>query len=614
MKKKLTIILAVCLFVVIFATTFVACKDKTKGTDYGELYSYMFDKTSGEDADGFKYSALDVSALNALYKDEAVSVSAKDNGIYFIRKKDTVDVYSLVAGKVILNDMDENIDYSGIFGDEPKFIIDEKNNALYDCFGGKICEYGADVSVIDGNRNTFYLYSGGEKIKETRYEKYVVTIEKDKQKSEKTFTVQNDNGIIKAANSVTEKDEKKDPTVGGKLEKERENLSEIFGTGYENYFYSEYYTGDYNVIVISDKDGKTIAKTLVPGQYDASLAHEGKILYTYSYKVPETATDYTYYDETSKLLYKVEHYVADILTGSLTKIDFNYSIENIHMAEKFEEKDGVVYRNVLGVIVEVKEYQNGKKSEQKKVVELDGNFGVKADLTATLGAYDLSKIIKIAADKYIINANDEQSAAIVDANLENEITLGAEVCFVDLVSQRIIVKYDGKYGILDYDGKVVVKPEYSEIGNINGGRATVKDRESKDMIINLSNGSVAVELGDKYDEDGNLVSKTREFVNGTYETRTVRYLGVSGDLSKAYVEVKVKNRSDDAVIATFNTTYANYSTVLNYRSVKTNEKEYYVVSAEEYAFNPTETSMEAESLGTKIFAIVRTGHTSVVRP
>ena len=198
--------------------------------------------------------------------------------------------------------------------------------------------------------------------------------------------------------------------------------------------------------------------------------------------------------------------------------------------------------------------------------------------------------------------------------MENEITLGAEVCFVDLVSQRIIVKYDGKYGILDYDGKVVVKPEYIEIGNINGGRATVKDRESKDMIINLSNGSVAVELGDKYDEDGNLVSKTREFVNGTYETRTVRYLGVSGDLSKAYVEVKVKNRSDDAVIATFNTTYANYSTMLNYRSVKTNEKEYYVVSAEEYAFNTTETAMEAESLGTKIFAIVRTGHTSVVRP
>ena len=124
MRKKLTIILAVCLFVVIFATTFVACKDKTKGTDYGELYSYMFDKTSGEDADGFKYSALDVSALNALYKDEAVSVSAKDNGIYFIGKKDTVDVYSLVAGKVILSDMDKNIEYNGIFGGELKFIID----------------------------------------------------------------------------------------------------------------------------------------------------------------------------------------------------------------------------------------------------------------------------------------------------------------------------------------------------------------------------------------------------------------------------------------------------------------------------------------------------------
>lgn len=622
MKRKLTIVLCVCLLAVLLCTTFVSCKKKPSAPTYDEIYSLLFMNEYSRESDGYKYSSYALSKLNDLATSGEYMVEYKNKGIFFCKNATGVNVYSLVAGDFIVTGLSENAAFeslsselSGVY-----FIIDRDNGVIYDYYGTKLVELGSLDNVEKITTKNFELYpDANDLFNSVRYAKYVLKVNVGLTVEEKSFTVEIQNGIVKEANSVKDPyptEEKADLKPGDSLERnERFDLSELMGSKYKDYYLEDFSINGYNVFRITDKDGKPVSEARLPEEYEVCLVVGSKVLFVAKYTLPITATKYSYFDESNGVYKLLDYKSFDILTGAVETVNFNYVINDFDFIIKPSVVDGNLNLEYISALVKVREIKNGLLASNTQVLEIGDNFTVKSDRTDTLGLCDSDKILKLADDKYLINYNDKDRCAIVDGFFKNPIYLNATTTKVDYQSRSIIVKSDGLFGVLDFEGKIKIVPSFSSVDNICGGKATVKYPDSnRQFIIDLvvaEEPAKIFELGNFKNDRGDVYLVRNETVDGMVEERELMTAhDEATDTDYTYVHVKITNRDNTATILEYNTSNdLLYSPTAVY-SFDAADKTYYVF----YYLNREykNGSFEATTRGFLYTVVERTG-TSFVR-
>lgn len=622
MKRKLTVVLCVCLLAVLLCTTFVSCKKKPSAPTYDEIYSLLFMNEYSRESDGYKYSSYALSKLNDLATSGEYMVEYKNKGIFFCKNATGVNVYSLVAGDFIVTGLSENAAFeslsselSGVY-----FIIDRDNGVIYDYYGTKLAELGSLDNVEKITTKSFEIYPDANDVfKSVRYAKYVLKVNVGLTVEEKSFTVEIQNGIVKEANSVKDPyptEEKADLKPGDSLVRDvRFSLSELMGSKYKDYYLEDFSVNGYNVLRITDKDGKLVSEAKIPEEYDFCFVIGSKVLFVAEYTLPITATKYSYYDESNGVYKLLDYKSFDILTGAVETVNFNYVINDFDFIIKPSVVDGNLNLEYISALVKVREIKNGLLASNTQVLEIGDNFTVKSDRTDTLGLCKSDKILKLADDKYLINYDDKNLCAIVDGFFKNPIYLNATTTKVDYQSRSIIVKSDGLYGVLDFEGKIKIVPSFSSVDNICGGKATVKYPDSnRQFIIDLvaaEEPAKIFELGNFKNDRGDVYLVRNETVDGMVEERELMTAhDEATDTDYTYVHVKITNRDNTATILEYNTSNdLLYSPTAVY-SFDAADKTYYVF----YYLNREykNGSFEATTRGFLYTVVERTG-TSFVR-
>lgn len=622
MKRKLTIVLCVCLLAVLLCMTFVSCKKKPAAPTYDEVYSLLFMNEYSRESDGYKYSSYALTKLNDLATSGEYMVEYKNKGIFFCKNASGVNVYSLVAGDFIVTGLSENAAFeslsselSGVY-----FIIDRDNGVIYDYYGTKLVELGSLDNVEKITTKNFELYPDANDVfKSVRYAKYVLKVNVGLTVEEKSFTVEIQNGIVKEANSVKDPyptEEKADLKPGDSLVRDvRFSLSELMGSKYKDYYLEDFSINGYNVFRITDKDGKLVSEAKFPKEYDSCLVVGSKVLFVAEYTLPITATKYSYFDESNGVYKLLDYKSFDILTGAVETVNFNYVIGDFDFIVKPSVVDGNLNLEYISAMVKVREIKNGLLASNIQVLEIGDNFTVKSDRTDTLGLCDSDKILKLADDKYLISYDDKDRCAIVDGFFKNPIYLNATTTKVDYQSRSIIVKSDGLFGVLDFEGKIKIVPSFSSVDNICGGKATVKYPDSnRQFIIDLvatEEPAKIFELGNFKNDRGDVYLVRNETVDGMVEERELMTAhDEATDTDYTYVHVKITNRDNTATILEYNTSNdLLYSPTAVY-SFDGADKTYYVF----YYLNREykNGSFEATTRGFLYTVVERTG-TSFVR-
>lgn len=590
MKRKLTIALCVCLLAVLICMTCVSCKNKPAEPTYDEIYALMFGDESFARNVEFEYASYDLTKINDLVSSEEYAVEYKGNGIFFCKSATGIKVYSVVAGDFITEELSANVTFEAVSDNasEARFIIDTDNGVIYDYYGTKVIELGTFENVEGIKAEDFFVFVDTDGILDSLdYLKVVISVNVDETVEEKTFTVEYTNGIIKEANSVKDPyattEEKSELKPGDRLDRENgANLGLIMGSKFADYSLEYFEINGYTVYRIIDKDGKQVSEARIPVEYDVCLIVGSKILFVAEYTLPVTATNYSYFDENDNSYKLLDYKSFDILTGAVENVNFNYVIEDFEPIARQSVTDGKLVIERVAVLAMVKEIKNGLLSNNMQVLEIGDNFSVKSDRSETLALCDLDKIIKLADDKYIVNCNDERLCAIVDGFFKNPIYINATVSKVDRQTQSIIVKSDGLYGILDFEGKIKILPAYSYIKNIYDGKATVKlpDKEHEyviDITAATEEPAIIHELGEFKNENGEAYLIRTETAGGMIEERELKTAHDDAtDTDYTYVHVKITDRANTATVLEYNTSRYALENSTTYTSVSAADKDYFI--------------------------------------
>ena len=624
MKRKLTIALCVCLLAVLICMTFVSCKNKPTEPTYDEIYALMFDDESLAQNTGFQYSApYALTKLNDLANSEEYTVDHKGNGIFFCNSASGVNVYSVVAGDFIVTGLSENVTYGAISSDasEAKFIMDPDNGVIYDYYGTKVIELGTFENVEDIKVEDFEVYVDTDGMLDTLdYLKVVMSVNVDETVEEKSFTVDCTNGIIKEANSVKDPyattEEKTELKPGDRLEREDGiSLGFILGSKFNDYALEYFDINGYTVYRVVDKDGKQVSEARIPAEYEVCLTVGSKLLFVAKYTLPITATNYSYFDESDDAYKLLDYKSFDVLTGAVETVNFNYVIGDSEPIVKYSVTDGKLSIERVAVLVKVKEIKNGLLANNMQVLELGDDFSVKADRSDALALYDFDKVVKLADDKYIVNCDNELRCAIVDGFFKNPIYINATVTKVDYQSQSVIVKSNGLYGVLDFEGKIKILPAYSYIGDIYDGKATVTNPEdNRKYVIDIATASeepaIIHELGNFTNENGDVYLIRTETIDGMVEERELKTAHDDAtDTDYTYVHVKITNRANDTTILEYNTSSDALEYMTTYTTVYSANKGYYIFGYKNMTYS--EGNLVNSTIGNLYVVVERTGHSSV---
>lgn len=404
-----------------------------------------------------------------------------NQGILFVKDGDErVGVWNLFENKLILPleaDLTIEYIYDWYFGCYFKSVSKDNKTTIYDINGNIVLPRG-DYSYVD-IRTT-------RKLKEPKLEAsgldfqpmfspafednvllydyyeiidYVVNDTKERiQKKNKVDRVLKTREVVETNIDVFEKDY---------------NKTDLKECGLDGY----YKISKLPNVYIYKNDGKLVNKITIEESSDNGC-FDGKIFIQKMYNVLDESYDYDYEYNNSKL--KIVSKTIDLLTGKVKELDLDYIIESRSYGNSFNR--GVEkYLDSNGYpkygFARVKPINNKYLLEETNVI-----INSSGEILANLGNIYPKRLIKLedelyynSMDKYFYNSSLEPLFGIngYEKILEN--------------SKLIILMVKGKYGVIDYEGNVVIPFEYSYIGDAMGNYFYAIDNNSKPCIINLNN-------------------------------------------------------------------------------------------------------------------------------
>lgn len=300
-------------------------------------------------------------------------------------------------------------------------------------------------------------------------------------------------------------------------------------------------------------------------EYGSPLAFVGNYLYYYTEVSvsPDATSGYNYVEYTSSNVQKYEYhlYRYDIVANSTTELNYNVKIEAMLVQYNYATKsyDAALVRGLKmtnGVFVSSDEYST---------YLTDADLKVAYDLTNKAGmpTYKLSdgKYLVYSSSKYVVA--DKDLEYVTDYSYNNVKSYAAD--------NITVFQANGKYGLKDFDGKIVVSPVYDSIGNFYDGYAvatkTVNGEQQKYLLG--ANGKVTempvteIENGKYVSDMNNGLYYVSEKVEDAY-TYNITVKDYAGNTVKTFANSALNSLSLNNGILTVAQTSDSVSTVTYY--------------------------------------------------
>lgn len=251
---------------------------------------------------------------------------------------------------------------------------------------------------------------------------------------------------------------------------------ELTKTGLANIGLANYYKqviGTTTYIYKKSNDKLVNIYTPQSGTYTAEF--DGKIFHQTTYAVASEAEDFTYSSGANR--YKVETVVFDILSGKTKYIDLDYQILGL---SKFNDSEGVANNGY----VRIKKIVDGILLNDITNCVIDKDGKILEDVTG----YDFTNLYYLDETHFF----NTSSRVLYDEEMSPIMVLPA-VYNINTTAKAIRVPVDGLYGVIDYEGEVMIPFIYDFITNIyhNGSTRGFIDGEFK--FVNIDNTTVDID-------------------------------------------------------------------------------------------------------------------------
>lgn len=298
------------------------------------------------------------------------------------------------------------------------------------------------------------------------------------------------------------------------------NIGDSFGSytktkiNNDEYYLSYLVNGDLYTIVVLDSNKNIKKKVVVPYMASAAQAllfNNGTLLVQYSRLLPDDSAEYDYFLEGKKYsLYSLEYNLINNDQEKVKKLNFV-----IQSKTAVYDKEGKANYYQVGL----KKILDNKDLGPSVKYLMKNDFSLANEL-----AYGINGLIKTNSG-YI--ANTDYFDVLLDSKLNYVATLNSTAsdnynAYVDAIS----VSANGKTGLIDSAGKVIVPFNYSSIAisSARNNKAYAIDQDGKNVILDIAKAEdISLE---KYSAAGNLYY----YINT--EDYTTYFKSLYGDLEQ----------------------------------------------------------------------------------
>ena len=224
------------------------------------------------------------------------------------------------------------------------------------------------------------------------------------------------------------------------------------------------------------------------------------------------------YDDTPKL--NVKKVIATVI-AIIVVIMVIYSIRNIF-------KTDVKTQEVSTIDTYFPVYSDGKWG----VIDNSGETVIKLSYDEMVAVPDKNKDLFIATYDVDYDLNT-YSTKVLNKNGEEILTRFSSIEAIENTDgdniwyENNILKYkqDGLYGLIDFDGKVIVNPEYQNIYALEGiQKNIIVEKDGKKGLVNTVLGEIIINA--EYDE---ITTLTNSYENGYIVKKDGKYGVISAD-------------------------------------------------------------------------------------
>ena len=437
MKKIFLILL------ILLTLGLVSCDSKSENLNsYEKITPKMIDANLTED----RYSSNRINKIyETTYKEDSdytVDISNSNNGIIVYKSTSEIRFYSLISGEFIGTDpyFVSNTQYK-IFSDVYigfYLYVYDSNFGRYDYYDS----YGNRLAYGDGIYNpnacsitTEYDYVGIEK----RVFKINVTQTLDEVIT-KSYTYTNDNMLI----LITEEEESYTGPIKGDGYIDIDKISSKHLLGKEGY----YFTISENNYIIYDQSGKVINNYILPNM-NKGIVVDNYIYWQETHLLLDDAENYDYFIGDSK--YSLKSFKFDLINNKYEEVKLDYLIAS-YIKPYYDKNNNPSYAIAEVNRIGDDKYVSNYDSEEV-LIGKDGKI-----ITSTLGLF-LQSYIKLNNGNYY----NFENGIIYDAKLK-PITCLKAISPTYIRGIGFICIKDGKYGLIDESGNVLLEFIYNSIG------------------------------------------------------------------------------------------------------------------------------------------------------
>lgn len=234
----------------------------------------------------------------------------------------------------------------------------------------------------------------------------------------------------------------------------------------------------------------------------------------YGYYDYGASLDYNVLDSNGDKYQLVTHYL-NILTGETGTIDFPYVIEN---AAPYKDENGIYNYLLMSVTPINGNKQMSEVSSMQVITDSSLNF-----LKEVSGEY-VSSFVRLDDEHYYNTSNK----IIYDASFKPLLYIASMSPTLDRKNECFEGSINGRYGAIDYSGKVILEFTYSELLGIDEGKALVKYGDTYCRVdlttgvrsfLGYNKSSVGTGLYLFENNEGFLISSVKEdLVSKKYDT------------------------------------------------------------------------------------------------
>ena len=192
-----------------------------------------------------------------------------------------------------------------------------------------------------------------------------------------------------------------------------------------------------------------------PSAGDQLALFDHHALYQYTVPLEEHATEYDYYDSGSGYGYAVKTYLLDLQTGETNEVDFPYVIQSVDNSLNPVTKNSEVLTFSPYTILSLRHFENKILETETVKYVVDSKLVLHDDLTS-----------KVTLRKVGNGFFDEGSYALYDGN-GKKIGSVASGLSPAVYGNTIRIRKNNKNGLIDEQGKYLVKPSFVEMTTID---------------------------------------------------------------------------------------------------------------------------------------------------